>query len=240
VFPGSFSLVMNMSDYYFFAANSDPQLVGSLFDNITNAITEGFKRLLSAREGSVVSVPLDFQTRPAQHLSQIIIEGSALMIALNASEPSSYGGWYELAIAAFNSKASPAIRNLNLLSPQTFQARDDSPILFCIAFLFHSFQIRNVRISAHTPNTDAFLPFQMLPLANSVVQTIPAMRQNEADAFEFSAVPFLLQRFPPSHLQLLANSSAWILQDLGAPQKSMCMPSRVVMQTTQVFLGPRF
>lgn len=154
VFPGSFSLVINVSDYYLFAANSDP-----LFDNIMNAITEGFRRLLSAREGSVVSVPLDFQTRPAQHLSQIIIEGSALMVALNATEPSSYSGWYELAIAAFNSKASPIIRNLNLLSPQTFQARVCDPILFCIAFPFHSFQTHNFCIYAHTLNTDAFLPF---------------------------------------------------------------------------------
>lgn len=57
----------------------------------------------------------------------------------------------------------------------------------------------------------------MLPLANSVVQTIPAMSQNGAAEFEFSAVPSLLQRFPPpAHIQLLANSSASVLQELGA------------------------
>ena len=61
---------------------------------------------------------------------------------------------------------------------------------------------------------------QMHPLANSVVQTIPAMLQNEAAEFEFSAVPSLLQRFPPpSYLQLLASSSASLLQELGTLQK---------------------
>ncbi len=125
MFPGSYSLLMNVSDYYLFAAHSSPQFSGSLLNNITDAITDGFKRWLSARDGSVFSVPLDFQTRPAQHWSQIIIEGSALIIALNATEPPSYVGWYDHAIAAFHSKASPAIQNLNLLSPQTFQARFD-------------------------------------------------------------------------------------------------------------------
>ena len=116
-----------MSDYYYFMANPHSQFGVSLFEDITNAITDGFKQLLSARDGSVLSVPLDFQTRPAQLSSQIIIEGSALMIALNATQPSSYVGWYENAIASFQSKASPAIRNLNLLSPQTFQARLTPP-----------------------------------------------------------------------------------------------------------------
>lgn len=149
MFPGSYSLVMNMSDYYSFTANSDPQFVGSLFDNITNAITDGFKHLLSAREGSVFSVPLEFQTRPgpAHHLSQIIVEGSALMIALNATEPPSYVGWYEHAITAFYSKASPAIRNLNLLSPQTFQARFICPIVFCFACALLSCQPRKCSVS---------------------------------------------------------------------------------------------
>lgn len=112
-----------MSDYYYFMANPHSQFGVSLFEDITNAITDGFKQLLSARDGSVLSVPLDFQTRPGQLSSQIIIEGSALMIALNATQPSTYVGWYENTIASFQSKASPAIRNLNLLSPQTFQAR---------------------------------------------------------------------------------------------------------------------
>ncbi len=123
VFSGSYSLVMKMSDYYLFVANPNSQLPGSLLNNITDAITDGFRRLLSARDGSVFSVPLDYQTRPAQDWSQIIIEGSALMIALNATEPPSYAGWYEHTVSAFHSKASPAIQSLNILSLETFQAR---------------------------------------------------------------------------------------------------------------------
>lgn len=72
-------------------------------------------------------------------------------------------------------------------------------------------------IYACCPHSDAVRPLQMSPLANAVAQTIPAMRQNEAAVFEFSAVPSLLQRLPPpSHIRLLANSSA--LQALGALQ----------------------
>ena len=72
-------------------------------------------------------------------------------------------------------------------------------------------------IYAYCPHSDAVLPLQMSPLANSVAQTIPAMRQNEAATFEFSAVPSLLQRLPPpSHIRLFANSSASVLQALGA------------------------
>jgi hypothetical protein len=43
------------------------------------------------------------------------------------------------------------------------------------------------------------------------------MRQNAASPFEFSAVPSLLQRFPPpSHIRLLSNSPA--LKALGTTQ----------------------
>jgi hypothetical protein len=149
VFPGSYSLLMNMSDYYLFLANPNPQYFGSIFNNISGAITDGFKRLLSARDGSVFSVPLDFETRPAQHPSQMIIEASALIVALNATEPSSYAGWYENAIAAFNSKASSAIQSLNILSPQNFKARF---IAQSCSALFVPCHVRPANISfLHTP-----------------------------------------------------------------------------------------
>jgi len=108
---------------------------------------------------------------------QVVMESSGLMIALNATEPSSYDGWRERAIAAFHSRTpSPAIRNL--VSLQTFQ---------------------------------------MTPLAHASPQTIPSMRRNAASSFEFSAVPSLLQRFPPpSHIRLLSNSPA--LKALGFSQ----------------------
>lgn len=107
---------MNMSDYHFYAA-SDPRFFESFFKNISDGITDGFKHLQP--NGAVFSLPLDFQMRVAHDLSQVVMEGSALMIALNATEPSSYDGWSDRAIAAFHSNApSSAIRNL--VSPQTF------------------------------------------------------------------------------------------------------------------------
>ena len=145
VFPGSYSLVIDITAYNQFGV--------LLFENITNAMTEGFKHLLSARDGSVFSVALDFQTRPVQHSSQIIMEGSSLMIALNATEPSSYIGWYEQTIAAFHSKAPPAIRNLNLLSPQTFQARFNSPIRLCV--ILSSFGLTKYSIASYYLHSDA-------------------------------------------------------------------------------------
>jgi hypothetical protein len=221
VFPGSYSLLMNISDYSLFLANPNPQYFGSLLNNITGAITEGFRRLLSARDGSVFSVPLDFQTRSAQHPSQMIIEASALVVALNATEPSSYAGWYESATAAFKSKASSAIQSLNLLSPQNFKARF---IAQSCSALFVPCHVIPANISFLHTGFTLMRSLQMYPLANSAVQTIPALRQNEAAQFEFSAAPSLLQRFPPPpHLQLLASSSVSILQDLGARfQKRIC------------------
>jgi hypothetical protein len=69
------------------------------------------------------------------------------------------------------------------------------------------------------PLPDAVPKLQISPLANAVAETIPAMRQNEAATFEFSAVPSLLQRLPPpSHLQLFSASSASVLEGLGAFQ----------------------
>jgi hypothetical protein len=131
---------MNISDYNLFVANPNLQLSGSLLNIITDAIADGFKRWLSARDGSVVSVPLDVHTLPAQHWNQIIIEVSALIVALNATEPPSYAGWYEQSVAAFNSKAPSAIQNLNLITTKTFQARFNPQILFCttIAMIFQS------------------------------------------------------------------------------------------------------
>jgi hypothetical protein len=121
VFPGSYTLVMNMSDYSSFAA-SDPRFFESLSKNISNAITDGFTLLLSARNGSVFSLPLDIQMRVAQESGEVrfIMEGSALVIALNATEPSSYNGWSDRAIAAFHSKA-PSSAIQNIVSQQTFK-----------------------------------------------------------------------------------------------------------------------
>ena len=116
VFPGSYTLVMNMSDYYVYAA-SDPRFFESFFKNISDGITDGFKHLQP--NSAVFSLPLDFHMRVAHDLGQVFMEGSALMIALNATEPSSYDGWSDRAIAVFHSNApSSAIRNL--VSPQTF------------------------------------------------------------------------------------------------------------------------
>jgi hypothetical protein len=209
---------MNMSDYSLFLANPNPQYFGSFINNITSAITEGFRRLLSARDGSVFSVPLDFQTRSAQHPSQMIIEASALVVALNATEPSSYAGWYENTIASFNSKASSAIQNLNLLSMQNFKASFIAQYCSANCFLHLALcgYVRLSNIAFLDTGYTLMRSLQMYPLANSAVRTIPALRQNEALRFEFTAVPLLLQRFPPPpHLQLLAESSASTVQDLG-------------------------
>ena len=120
IFPGSYTLAMSISNFSSFAA-SDPRF-DSLHTNILNAITDGFKLLLSARNGSVFSLPLDIQMRVAQESGpvRIIMEGSALVIALNATEPSSYDGWFDRAIAAFHSKA-PSSAIQNLVSQQTFK-----------------------------------------------------------------------------------------------------------------------
>lgn len=100
-------------------------------------------------------------------------------------------------------------------------SRQDSFAQLCSALLVPCCHVRPANVAfPHNSFTDAILPLQMYPLANSAVQTIPAMRQIAAVEFEFSAVPFLLQRFlPPFHLQLLANSSSSILQELGASQQ---------------------
>ncbi len=121
IFPGSYTLVMSISNYSSFAA-SDPRFFDSLHTNISNGISDGFKLLLSARNGSVFSLPLDIQMRVAQESGQVrfIMEGSALVIALNATEPSSYDGWFDRAIAAFHSKA-PSSAIQNLVSQQTFK-----------------------------------------------------------------------------------------------------------------------
>jgi hypothetical protein len=121
VFPVSFSFAMNASDYYLLTV-SNAHFFESIFKNITDGITDGFEDLLSSRNGSVFSLPLDLQIRVAQESNQVLMEGSTLVIALNATEPLSYDGWSDLAIAAFHSKASSsAIRNL--VSPLTFKAR---------------------------------------------------------------------------------------------------------------------
>jgi hypothetical protein len=130
VFPGSYSVTMSASDNYTFTA-SDPRFFESFFKNISDGITDGFQHLLSAREGSVFMLPLGFQMRFSPVSGQVVMEGSGLMIALNASEPSSYDGWRERAIAAFHSRTpSPAIRNL--VSLQTFQVRFVSLATACL------------------------------------------------------------------------------------------------------------
>ena len=63
------------------------------------------------------------------------------------------------------------------------------------------------------------------------------MRQNAASPFEFSAVPSLLQRFPPpSHIRLLSNSPA--LKALGT---TLCLnnSSIVVMRPFSGFSQPK-
>ncbi len=130
VFPGSYTVTMSASDYHTFTA-SGPRFFESFFKNISDGITDGFKQLLSAREGAVFSLPLDFQMRVSPASGQVVMEGSALMIALNATEPSSYDGWRERAMAVFHSKApSPAIRNL--VSLQSFQVRFVSLATACL------------------------------------------------------------------------------------------------------------
>jgi hypothetical protein len=130
VFPGSYTVTMSVSDYHTFT-ESGPRFFESFFKNVSDGITDGFEQLLSAREGSVFSIPLGFQMRVAPASGQVVMESSALMIALNATEPSSYDGWRERAIAAFHSKApSPAIRNL--VSLQSFQVRFVSLATTCL------------------------------------------------------------------------------------------------------------
>jgi hypothetical protein len=127
VLYASYSVVMNASDYSLFAANFGPQSGNPnqyFINNITDAITDGLKHLLPAHPGSVFSFSLDFQAQPhyTSHSNQIIVEGSVLVFALNATEPLTYVGWSDLAIAAFQSKAPPAIQHRNIFSPQNFKA----------------------------------------------------------------------------------------------------------------------
>ena len=92
--------------------------------------------------------------------------------------------------------------------------------------------------SANLSRIDALLPLQMTPLAHAAPQTIPPMHQNEPSTFEFSAVPSLLQRFPPpSYLRLLSNNSA--LQGLGILQSVANSPF-VLTHPPQVFPSPVF
>ena len=133
----SYSVVMNMSDFSLFAANPSAQAFGNpnenIMNNITNAITDGLKHMLPARNGSVFSISLDFQTeqRVTSHFSEMVMEGSVVLLALNSSEPNTYIGWSDLAVVAFQSKLPPAIQARNIISPQNFKASFGCLILFC-------------------------------------------------------------------------------------------------------------
>jgi hypothetical protein len=152
VFPVSFSFAINASDYHMFSV-SNAHFFESFFKNITDGITDGFEDLLSSRNGSVFSLPLDLQIRVAQESNQVLMEGSALVIALNATEPSSYDGWSDLAIAAFHSKASSsALRNL--ASPHTFKARFFFATLCCMSCQFAKFcQTYGISVFQHLFST---------------------------------------------------------------------------------------
>ncbi len=121
VIPSSYSLVMNMSDYHSFVQNPSPHFLATLISSINSAIADGLKRLLSARESSVYFTPLEIEWQPGQQFNQIILEGNVLLISLNATEPSSYVGWSDHAVSAFQSGSFSAIQNPNLFSSQTFK-----------------------------------------------------------------------------------------------------------------------
>jgi hypothetical protein len=103
VYPGAFSLTMNLSDHYFFGR--DPFFYESLHKNLTESIMEGFKRLQSARDGSVFALFSDSQTLMAIDSNQVLIEGSVSLIALNSTGPASYESWSNHAIDSFHAKA---------------------------------------------------------------------------------------------------------------------------------------
>lgn len=144
VYPGAFSLTMNLSDHYFFGR--DPFFFESLHKNITESIMEGFKRLQSARDGSVFALFSHSQTRMALDSNQVLIEGSVSLIALNSTGPASYESWSNHAIDSFHAKAL-ADEIQRLVSPATFMVCESCSVRlkFCLGlglktFLQHFFE----------------------------------------------------------------------------------------------------
>ena len=127
VYPGLFSLTMNLSDHYFFGR--DPFFFESLHKNITESIMEGFKRLQSARDGSVFALFSHSQTRMALDSNQVLIEGSISLIALNSTGPASYESWSNHAIDSFHAKAL-ADEIQRLVSPATFMVCESCSVRF--------------------------------------------------------------------------------------------------------------
>jgi hypothetical protein len=130
VVPGSFSLIMNLSD---FGNLSSANLFESFFKNVTDSIMDAFKHVVSTQSVHTLSGTDNYKVH--QESGHIVFTASALLVAFNFNSSATFDDWNSLAVSIFHSKtSSPAIRDL--VSPQTLQARTTCFVLwFCVLCL---------------------------------------------------------------------------------------------------------
>ena len=127
VFPGKYSV--KFSTMFYASQMSQPSLIELIMKNITDAVTDGFKAMLPARNGPVFAVPTGMETTPVQTGPSsvdgyLLFESSAFLVSFNTTAPTNFdvGAWTNHTINFFRSKAaSSEIREL--LSTATFTVR---------------------------------------------------------------------------------------------------------------------
>jgi hypothetical protein len=133
VVPGSFSLIMNMSDH-----SNLGSLFESFFKNVTDSVMDAFKRVVSAQSVYTLSGTSDYKVHPES--GHIVFTASAYVVAFNFNASASFDEWSSLAVSLFQSKtSSPAFRNL--VSPQTLQARATYFCALVLCSLFRGFPL---------------------------------------------------------------------------------------------------
>ena len=131
VFPGKFSVAFNIS--FIVSHMSQPSLLETIIQNITDGVMDGFKAMLPAHHGPVYSVPTGTEFKSGfpvgdPHESHYLVESSAFLVSLNTSAPATasfdVNAWTNHAINFFRSQAaSSEIREL--LSNANFMVRSD-------------------------------------------------------------------------------------------------------------------
>jgi hypothetical protein len=87
VFPGKYSVKFSMA-----LQMSQPSLIELIMKNITDAVMDGFKTMLPARNGPVFAVPTGMETTPVQTGTSsvdgyLLVESSAFLVSFNTTSP---------------------------------------------------------------------------------------------------------------------------------------------------------
>lgn len=124
VFPGKYSVKFSMA-----LQMSQPSLIELIMKNITDAVMDGFKTMLPARNGPVFAVPTGMETTPVQTGTSsvdgyLLVESSAFLVSFNTTSPANFdlGAWTNHTINFFRSKAA-SFEIRQLLSTATFTVR---------------------------------------------------------------------------------------------------------------------